>query len=40
MAWEDNEDEYEDFYDFDAVPMEDSEAGKAPLPCELIQPVP
>ena len=29
MAWEDNEDEYEDFYDFDAVPMEDSEAGVA-----------
>ncbi|CAL5221753.1 g4005 [Coccomyxa viridis] len=26
MAWEDNEDEYEDFYNFDAVPMEDAEA--------------
>ncbi len=28
MAWEDNEDEYEDFYNFDAVPMEDAEAGQ------------
>ena len=27
MAWEDNEDEYEDFYNFDALPMEDTEAG-------------
>ena len=27
MAWEDNEDEYEDFYNFDALPMEDAEAG-------------
>ena len=28
MAWEDNEDEYEEFYNFDAVPMEDAEAGQ------------
>ena len=28
MAWEDNEDEYEDFYSFDAVPIEDTEAGR------------
>ena len=27
MAWEDNEDEYEDFYNFDAVPIEEAEAG-------------
>jgi hypothetical protein len=27
MAWEDNEDEYEVFYNFDALPMEDAEAG-------------
>ena len=29
MAWEDNEDEYEDFYNFDAVPIEEAEAGEA-----------
>ena len=28
MTWEDNEDEYEDFYNFDAVPMEEAEAGE------------
>ena len=28
MAWEDNEDEYEDFYNFDAVPIEEAEAGE------------
>ena len=28
MAWEDNEDEYEDFYNFDAVPIEETEAGE------------
>lgn len=32
MAWEDNEDEYEDFYNFDAAPMEDAEAGELKLP--------
>ena len=31
MAWEDNEDEYEDFYNFDAVPIEEADTAGMPM---------
>jgi hypothetical protein len=42
LAWEGNEEEYEDFYDFDAAPMEDGEEGGAGAlatlrPCPLAR---